>query len=46
MQQVAKMSELSRLQKMSIHENRLWEKGFIRIAGIDEAGRGPLAGRS
>jgi ribonuclease HII len=25
-------------------ENELWEKGFKRVAGIDEAGRGPLAG--
>lgn len=26
------------------HDDLLREKGFIRIAGIDEAGRGPLAG--
>ncbi len=25
-------------------EKQLWEKGFKRIAGLDEAGRGPLAG--
>lgn len=25
-------------------EKLLWERGFINIAGIDEAGRGPLAG--
>jgi ribonuclease HII len=25
-------------------ESRLWQKGFERIAGIDEAGVGPLAG--
>lgn len=25
-------------------EREYWEKGFSRIAGIDEAGRGPLAG--
>jgi len=25
-------------------EKRLWNKGFKRIVGIDEAGRGPLAG--
>ena len=25
-------------------ENKLREKGFIHVAGIDEAGRGPLAG--
>ena len=26
------------------HERALAEEGFQRIAGIDEAGRGPLAG--
>jgi len=25
-------------------EKRLWKKGFKRVAGLDEAGRGPLAG--
>jgi len=25
-------------------ENRYWSEGFKRIAGVDEAGRGPLAG--
>lgn len=25
-------------------EKKLWRKGFNRIAGVDEAGRGPLAG--
>ncbi len=25
-------------------ENRLYKKGFLKIAGVDEAGRGPLAG--
>jgi len=24
-------------------ENRLWRKGYKRVAGLDEAGRGPLA---
>ncbi len=37
-------SELIRLQNMSLCEKRLKGEGFIRIAGIDEAGRGPLAG--
>ncbi|HSX10770.1 MAG TPA: ribonuclease HII [Chlamydiales bacterium] len=37
-------SELSRLQAMSRSEYRLKAEGFQRIAGIDEAGRGPLAG--
>jgi len=34
----------TRFQTMSIYENKLKQKGFINIAGIDEAGRGPLAG--
>lgn len=25
-------------------ERKLWERGFKRVAGLDEAGRGPLAG--
>ena len=25
-------------------ERSLWEQGFLRVAGVDEAGRGPLAG--
>jgi ribonuclease HII len=37
-------SELFRLKSMSHCEERLKAEGFIRIAGIDEAGRGPLAG--
>jgi ribonuclease HII len=26
------------------YERELWNKGFVQVAGIDEAGRGPLAG--
>jgi ribonuclease HII len=26
------------------HETRLWQQGFVAVAGIDEAGRGALAG--
>lgn len=26
------------------HERRLWQEGFQAIAGVDEVGRGPLAG--
>ncbi len=37
-------SELLRLRAMSQCENRLRAEGFTKIAGIDEAGRGPLAG--
>ena len=36
--------ERSRLLKMSLHEQRLYKLGYQHIAGIDEAGRGPLAG--
>jgi len=36
--------EISRLEKMLSEEKMLWEKGFRFIAGLDEAGRGPLAG--
>ncbi|MBB6452942.1 ribonuclease HII [Salirhabdus euzebyi] len=31
-------------QEMLTYENTLWSKGFVHVAGIDEAGRGPLAG--
>ena len=37
-------AELSRLNRLLIHEKRLMSKAFTRIAGVDEAGRGPLAG--
>ena len=36
--------EKKRLKKMSLFEQRLFALGFRQIAGIDEAGRGPLAG--
>lgn len=29
---------------MLFYENKLWKQGYTAIAGIDEAGRGPLAG--
>lgn len=37
-------SERERLKKLVTFEKRAYERGFKRIAGIDEAGRGPLAG--
>ncbi|NLY43814.1 MAG: ribonuclease HII [Clostridiaceae bacterium] len=37
-------NELERLQRLNWYENRLYEKGEKYIAGVDEAGRGPLAG--
>lgn len=36
--------EKTRLKKMWEYEQKFFEKGYIKIAGIDEAGRGPLAG--
>jgi ribonuclease HII len=33
-----------RLRNMALYENQAREKGFKLIAGVDEAGRGPLAG--
>lgn len=36
--------EKQRLFNMSVHERRLYDLGFVRLAGVDEAGRGPLAG--
>lgn len=39
-----KQEEISRLQEMWSIENELKEKGYNVIAGVDEAGRGPLAG--
>jgi len=37
------MSEKERLLKLTEFERPLWEAGLV-VAGIDEAGRGPLAG--
>lgn len=39
-----KQEEIDRLNKMMEYENALYDKGYDMIAGIDEAGRGPLAG--
>jgi ribonuclease HII len=35
---------MNRFESMSIHEKRLRTRGIQKIGGIDEAGRGPLAG--
>lgn len=37
-------AERSRLTKLLRFEQELWAKGFRHIAGVDEAGVGPLAG--
>src|SRR5579863_1330611 len=36
--------EFQRLEKIWVYEKEGQSKGFVRIAGVDEAGRGPLAG--
>jgi ribonuclease HII len=36
--------ETARIEEMLAYENRLWRQGVRFVAGIDEAGRGPLAG--
>lgn len=37
-------AEDERLEKINIFENEGYNKGYLYIGGIDEAGRGPLAG--
>lgn len=39
-----KEKEIERLTKLKEIEKELYQKGFKNICGIDEAGRGPLAG--
>lgn len=39
-----KRQEIDRLNGMMKYENALYDKGVQYIAGVDEAGRGPLAG--
>lgn len=38
------MNEEERLFKLYSYERELWERGCPHVAGLDEAGRGPLAG--
>lgn len=38
------LDERNRLQQMMLFEEEAYKKGYTAIAGIDEAGRGPLAG--
>jgi len=40
----AQRAEAKRLELLLMEERNLWESGYLHIAGIDEAGRGPLAG--
>jgi ribonuclease HII len=41
---LAHQKETERLLEMSIYERQAYMQGFKFVAGIDEAGRGPLAG--
>lgn len=36
--------EKARFEGLLLRERELWKDGILRIAGVDEAGRGPLAG--
>lgn len=36
--------EDDRIEKINAYEDDLYSKGYMNIAGLDEAGRGPLAG--
>ncbi len=40
----AAVRETERLRRMLRNERELWAKGYSAVAGVDEAGRGPLAG--
>jgi ribonuclease HII len=37
-------AEGQRLRNLLRHETRLWERGVVHVAGVDEAGMAPLAG--
>ncbi|MEL1134064.1 ribonuclease HII [Desulfitobacterium sp. THU1] len=37
-------AEAVRIQHLLVEEKQLWQAGYLHIAGMDEAGRGPLAG--
>jgi ribonuclease HII len=43
-QQAARAAEAERLQRMLRFEREIWGSGHLHIAGVDEAGVGPLAG--
>jgi ribonuclease HII len=38
------MAESERLQDLLSYEAGFWSRGYSRVAGVDEVGRGPLAG--
>lgn len=37
-------AEDERIQTLLLKEKKLWQQGYLLLAGADEAGRGPLAG--
>lgn len=43
-QKIVAADERKRIRKMLQYESKLWNKGKKYVAGLDEAGRGPLAG--
>ena len=40
----AESREMRRLERLFIYEENVWANGYYPVAGVDEAGRGPLAG--
>lgn len=42
--QQARAVEEARIQQLLVEEKKLWQQGYLLLAGVDEAGRGPLAG--
>lgn len=42
--QQAQAAEEVRIEQLLVEEKMLWKQGFLLLAGLDEAGRGPLAG--
>ncbi len=44
MKELSYEDEVRRFNEMCKYEQQCFERGLIKIAGIDEAGRGPLAG--
>jgi ribonuclease HII len=44
LRQEKEKAELERLHRMWEYEKQFWQDGYRFIAGVDEAGRGPLAG--
>ena len=44
LRQQANRAETQRLRHLLKFETELWAQGFARVAGVDEAGVGPLAG--